>query len=413
MPSKPAKTLNFTKTELAKLPVPETGYVMYHDTMVEGLVLLVYATGGNRFYVYKKLKGKPTRIKLGKFPDMTVEVARKKAQEVLGSIARGDHAAAKGVEEKDEPSLSVGDLFTRYIEEYAVHHCTSWKDTSANFRRYFVDWLDRAVGTINLSDVQQMVNRLGRERGHHTANRAFDDLRAVYSWGKKYGYVSGDNPCAGVTKFKTRSRERFLRPDEFETFFSQLKAERNIDFRDYVYLSLFTGARQANVLSMRWEDIDFNLALWRIPITKNKESQTLPLTNLALQVLVDRHEKRKSDEWVFPSDGITGHLVEPKNAWRKFSSDSGLQDLRLHDLRRTLGSYMAMNNQSLQIIGKVLGHKSAAATQIYARLAFDPLRQAMESAQASLVTSQKLLPDNLVKAGTVVQRKRSRQAKRR
>ena len=52
---------------------------------------------------------------------------------------------------------------------------------------------------------------------------------------------------------------------------------------------------------MRWEDINFELGLWRIPITKNKESQTLPLTNLALQVLVDRRDKNKEfEEWVFP-----------------------------------------------------------------------------------------------------------------
>lgn len=410
MPAKPANSLNFTKTALAKLPSPSSGYSVYYDTAVEGLVLLVYSTGSCRFYIYKKVDGKPTRIKIGKFPDMPVELARNKAQEILVSIARGERPSK---DSQKDSSLLLGELFTRYIEEYAVHHCTTWKQTKSNFRRYFVDWLNRSVHKIELSEVQQRINELGRERGHHTANRAYDDLRAVFSWGKKFGYVSIENPCTGVTKFKTRSRERFLRPDEFDKFFSVLKIERNIDFRDYVYLSLFTGARQANVLAMRWAEIDFDLALWRIPITKNKDSQTLPLTNLALQVLVDRHEKKKSDEWVFPSDGVTGHLVEPKKAWRKFLLKSKLDDLRLHDLRRTLGSYMAMNNQSLQIIGKVLGHKSPAATQIYSRLAFDPLRQAMESAQASLVASQELLPDDLVKIKNVGKAKELKQGTKR
>jgi integrase len=72
-----------------------------------------------------------------------------------------------------------------------------------------------------------------------------------------------------------------------------------------------------------------------------------------------------------------------------------IENLRLHDLRRTLGSYMAMNNQSLQIIGKVLGHKSPAATQIYSRLAFDPIRQAMENAQASMASSKEILPTTM------------------
>ncbi|MBX9667074.1 MAG: tyrosine-type recombinase/integrase [Candidatus Obscuribacterales bacterium] len=110
-------------------------------------------------------------------------------------------------------------------------------------------------------------------------------------------------------------------------------------------------------------------------------------------ILNDRYDKRKkTDEWVFPSKSATGHVVEPKTAWRKFMKRTGLQDLRMHDLRRTLGSYMAMNNQSLQIIGKVLGHKSPTATQIYSRLSFDPLKQAMEAAQASMARNVEILP---------------------
>jgi integrase len=144
---------------------------------------------------------------------------------------------------------------------------------------------------------------------------------------------------------------------------------------------------------MRWDQIDFDLHLWHIPITKNKESQTLPLTELAMRLLEDRHERRESDEWVFPSNSVTGHVVEPKAGWRKFLDRTGLKDLRMHDLRRTLGSYMAMNNQSLQIIGKALGHKSTTATQIYSRLASDPIKQAMEVAQASMSKNADILPN--------------------
>jgi integrase len=60
---------------------------------------------------------------------------------------------------------------------------------------------------------------------------------------------------------------------------------------------------------------------------------------------------------------------------------AGISDLRMHDLRRTLASYMAIDNQSLSIIAKALGHKSTVSTQIYSRLTNDPVRQAMEQAQ--------------------------------
>lgn len=177
-----------------------------------------------------------------------------------------------------------------------------------------------------------------------------------------------------------------------------MKTEENIHFRDYVYLSLFTGARQNNILSMRWEQIDFRLALWHIPITKNKESHTLPLTELALQVLRDRYKHRKDDiQWVFPTirNSKTGHMEKPKEAWKRFLNRLGLQNLRMHDLRRTLSSYMAMNNNSLNVIGKVLGHKSPTSTQIYSRLTIHPLKQAMEAAQMSMAANADILPEHM------------------
>jgi integrase len=91
------------------------------------------------------------------------------------------------------------------------------------------------------------------------------------------------------------------------------------------------------------------------------------------------------------------HLVATPTAWREFLKDAKLTDLRMHDLRRTLGSYMAMNNQSLQIIGKVLGHKSPTATQVYSRLASDPLKQAMEAAHASMSKSGDILPPDVIR----------------
>ncbi len=394
MPRIAKNQLKFTKQEIATLPLPEKGSIVYHDTVVKGLVLFVY-TNSKTFHIYKFVDGKPIKPKLGNFPDMTVEQARKEALQMLGTIAKGDPVVSKRVSKPK--GLDLGELVDHYINEYAQHHCTTWEEMRKNLRRCFDLWLSTPAASITRVDVQQHMNLLGKERGHHAANRAYDDLRAVFTWSTKYGYHSGDNPCTGITKFKTRSRERFIRPDEFKKFLDGLKIEKNIPFRDYVYLSLFTGARQGNVLAMRWDQIDFELGIWHIPITKNKESQTVPLTNLAMQVLEDRREHRKSDEWVFPSDGASGHVVEPKKAWAKFLNDAKLADLRMHDLRRTLGSYMAMNNQSLQIIGKVLGHKSPTATQIYSRLAFDPLKHAMEAAQASMVKSAEILPTGLSK----------------
>jgi integrase len=81
---------------------------------------------------------------------------------------------------------------------------------------------------------------------------------------------------------------------------------------------------------------------------------------------------------VFPGNGGTGHLVEPKKAWQRIRNRAGVPDVRLHDLRRTLGSWLAGQGYSLPLIGRALNHTNVATTQIYARLNLDPVREALD-----------------------------------
>ena len=111
---------------------------------------------------------------------------------------------------------------------------------------------------------------------------------------------------------------------------------------------------------------------------------------------VRKENEKETSVWVFPGSGESGHLVEPKTVWRRVVKRSGITDLRMHDLRRTLGSYMAMTNQSLHIIGRALGHRSATSTQVYARLANDPVRQGMEKAQREMLTAAGMLDSTVV-----------------
>ena len=77
----------------------------------------------------------------------------------------------------------------------------------------------------------------------------------------------------------------------------------------------------------------------------------------------------------------------------KISTDGArLEDVRIHDLRRTLGSWQARTGASLVIIGKSLGHKSYQATAVYARLDTDPVRQAMETATSAILEAAGVKP---------------------
>jgi integrase len=142
---------------------------------------------------------------------------------------------------------------------------------------------------------------------------------------------------------------------------------------DYMLLSVFIGARRANVLAMQWRDIDFNREQLRIAgqDAKAKIILLVPLVGEVLEILT-RRRLTASSVFVFPGTGKTGHLVEPKGAWARLKKRANLEDVRLHDLRRTMGSYQTIGGASTAIVGKTLGHKNQASTAVYARMTLDP-----------------------------------------
>jgi integrase len=394
--------LTFTKTKIEKLAVPPAGKRVFHyDTQVPGLAVMVTPTGSKTFYLVRRLKNSPgergntEKIALGKFPILTIEMARKEALKRLGEIATGGNPAQALRNAKQD--LTFSELFSLYVEKYARHHTKTWQDTVQNHDRYFQNWRNKKCAAIKRADVQAWVTKLGDEKGAHTANRSLDTFKAILRWGVRQELIKLEHdPCAGIDRFKTKPRERFILPgDEYDRFMKALLAEPNPLLRDFFLLCLYTGARKTNVMSMRWSDVNLEMQTWRIPDTKNDDSQTITLIGPAIALLSRRHDGADDDAvWVFPSDSRTGHLVSPKSAWKRLLERAKIKDLRIHDVRRTVSSYMAIQGVSPTIFGKALGHRSQQSTAVYTRLTQDPVRLALENMQAALNDPQKLLVAN-------------------
>lgn len=127
-----------------------------------------------------------------------------------------------------------------------------------------------------------------------------------------------------------------------------------------------------------------------MPETKNGEPLRVYLIDSVIDLLKKRLELYGRGEWVFEGTGATGHLMEPKMGWKRILERAGIKDLRLHDLRRTLGSWQAATGANSYMIGRSLGHKSIQSTAVYARLNLDPVRDSVEKAtQAMLQTIKK------------------------
>jgi len=378
----------FTKTALKNITLPNKGKrISYYDEATPTLMILVSSTGTKTFYVYRKVIGKPERIKLGNFPTMTCEQARKECALVNGMIVDGVNP--NQIKRQDRQELSLEGLFSEYMERHAKPRKITWDQDQYNFDSYVEKLHARKLSKIQRNDIERLHNKIGKESGVYTANRVLSLLKKVFNCGIDWGEFSSVNPCIGISLFKEESRDRFLQADEVLSFFRALSEENSETLRDYVMISLLTGARRSNVLAMRWDQISFARADWRIPSTKNDESLVVPLGEEAIQVLRQRAVLCKGNEWVFPGTGESGHFVSPQKGWTKMLVRAGLKDLRIHDLRRTMGSWQTKMGASLPIVGKTLGHKSVSTTAIYARLDIDPVRNSMEMATQAILRASK------------------------
>jgi integrase len=402
MPRPTKNRINFTKDKLNALPLPEPGKrVTYLDERTPGLTLRVTDRGAKTFAVYRWVDNTATRVTIGKFPQVTVEQARKRAQEINGDFARGENP--NEVKKKAKAELTFGSLFEKFMDEHAKLHKKSWTGDQSQYDLYLKDrWSSRRASSITKSDCRELHSEISvkvsearknedgtkkkgkpEQGGIYVANRVLALIRTIYNWGLKNEVITWPNPATGITMNKEKSRERRLFSHELPAFFKALAEEPNEAIRDYILLSLLTGARRSNVLEMKWEEISFDRAIWTIPETKNGDGQEVPLVEKALEILKSR-EKDSTSPYVFPSTGKAGHLVEPKGGWKRILSKSGLTGVRLHDLRRTLGSWQVDTGASIVIVGKTLNHKSQATTAIYARLDNDPVRVSMETATKAM-----------------------------
>jgi len=377
--------INFTKTVIEKLPIPKSGLSYYKDDKEKGLSLYITSNGIITFFVRKRINGRDARVMIGKFPEISIENARKQALKIKSEVAQGINPN----QEKDKlrQEITFGELFEQFMERYSKKYKITWEQDVREISRFTQHWYKKKISVITAQDIKILHEKVGGDNGLYQANRLFDKIRTMYNKAIEWGW-KGDNPAKGIKKFKEYSRDRFIQPDEMPRFFKALAEEENQLVKDYIYISLYTGARQGNVFAMQWEDVNLKIKEWRIPKTKNGESLTIPLIYEALEVLDNRKKKNAEldlkdfqKQWVFPSlTSKSGHLEEPKKVWKRILTKAQIKDLRIHDIRRTLGSYQAITGASLPIIGKSLGHKSSSTTQIYSRMNLDPVRQSVEKA---------------------------------
>ena len=276
---------------------------------------------------------------------------------------------------------TLAGLFERWGALHASVHRRTWGEDQRVFGKYLAPFHGRRLNRIAPSEVAAWHGDVGEQHGPIQANRALTLLSTIYNFSDKLGY-DGPNPCRGIRRFREQSRDRFLQPAEIKRFFDAV-VEQPQPWQDFFLLLLFTGARKSSLLSMAWADIDLDGQSWRIPRPKNNTPTTIPLTPPAMRILESRLASRGDAPWVFP--GRTGHIKDGRHVWVKMLREAEIEDLHLHDLRRSLASWQAALGSSLIVIGASLGHADLKSTQVYSRLQLGAVRDSMAQAATAML----------------------------
>jgi integrase len=243
----------------------------------------------------------------------------------------------------------------------------------------------------------------------YTANRAYAVLSKFFSWAEKNGYrPRGSNPGLGIEKYKEHKRIEFMEAEELSRIGDAVTVlEANCIEREamrerkekppkgmavvtpqaanVIRLLCLTGARAGEILSLRWEFLDLDMGLARLPDSKTG-AKVLHLPKPAVAVL--ESIPRYSD-WVFPGGKGDGHMTEVHHAWRAICKEAGLTGWRIHDLRHAFASVAVNSGHSLPQIGALLGHSQASTTQRYAHVAENPVHAVAEDAAAKVAAAMK------------------------
>jgi integrase len=361
-----------TKRLIDATPYPAKGQVFIRDDDLRGFALRL-TPGQKTFIVEKRLYKRLHRVTIGQYGAYTVEQARQKAHAMLQAIFEGKNPAQERRERRQE--MTWRELTELYLERHAPRKRTAWNDRNM-LNRYFEAWRNRRLSSLTRKDVALLHSEIG-ESAKYAANRVVALVRKMFNLAHMWGVYQGENPATGIELFPEEKRDRFVQPYELPKLFEALNEEPNPYVKTAFLVALLTGARRGEVLAMRWDDIDLEQAVWRIPHTKANRPHYLPLPQPVVAIF-EALPRLHGCPYVFPGRDGKGHLVNIAKAWTRIRVRAGLTDVRIHDLRRTLGSWLAANGASLLLIGRALNHTQVNTTAIYARLNLDPVRAALE-----------------------------------
>lgn len=385
------KKANFTKADIEALQPDDKKRKYYFDIggsgSVTGLGLALMPSGVKSFFVRATIDGKSRRISIpsGKFPGMTVSIARQKAKGMLGEIAEGNNPIEQRKkvrrEVKREQEITLQKILDAYIGEGTLK-----PDTAKQYRKRikydFNDYMNKPLDAIT----KEVIQTINRER-QAKAGPAMRAVKALFNYAKVQYEDDGlfqINPVDIIRKTKTthkyRRKKTYIKKEDFTVWFDAVDQQSTI-YRQYFLFLLLTGVRSdSEAGALTWGQINWRSKTFKLIDTKNRDDVELPLPDHLIPDLKQR--KGKPSEKVFPIENY-GYTQR-----KEIVAKSGVEFSR-HDLRRTFLTVGESLDISYLTVKRLANHRDSEndVTAGYIPINLDRLKQASRKIERFILTT--------------------------
>ena len=327
------------------------------------------------YFLKTRIRGRQKWITIGQHNPYTPDTARKQAMayKLDPSIA---------VQKKQEyPTLN------EVIERFKLTHYPKIKPRT---RKDYTSLLDKQIlPTLGKLEVAE-ITRADITKFHHKfaltprrANMALAVVSVIMSWAEEFGFrQQNSNPCKGIKKFTENKRERYLSKEELGRLGKALSEAENtgkisIYAAAAIRLLILTGARRSEILTLKWEHIDHEKQMIRLPDSKTG-AKTINLNEPTIEVL-QSIPRQAGNPYVIVGKIHGQPMVNIFKPWELVRKAACLENFRIHVIRHSFASTAAESGASLLHIGKLLGHKKSITTERYTHIANDPVKELNET----------------------------------
>ncbi len=367
---------HLTSQFIKSITPPNKKYKIYYDDKISGFGIRIMESGVVSFVLRYIMNGRERRYTIGKYPDFSVTSARERALKMKVEISQNK---VDPLEKKQNflKNITLKEYSQHYLKTYAIKLKSkkSIECDNSILNNNIITKLGRfAMNAINISDVKSLHQSMSSTP--YLANRALALLSKIYNIAIEEG-VCTETPVKFIKRYPENSRERILTSQESKILLKAISDYDNKVVSNIILLLMFTGARKAEVLNIKWEQVDDNF-VWTKPAhsTKQKKLHKVPLNDTCIRLLKALLNYRIG-EYIFTNPATELPYKDIKRAWQLLCKKADIKNLRIHDLRHNFASYLINSGENLYTVGKLLGHTQPSTTSRYAHHQVHTLRDAV------------------------------------